>query len=46
MPLVKGKTEKVISRNISKLIDEGYPRKQAIAIAMSQAGKSKLKKRG
>lgn len=41
MPLLKGSSQKVISKNISKLISEGYPRKQAIAIALNNAKKSK-----
>lgn len=41
MPLMKGKSKKAISRNISELMHSGRPQRQAIAIAMSKAGMSK-----
>ena len=44
MPLQKGKSKKVIGKNIATEIKAGRPRKQAIAIAFSKAGKSRKKK--
>lgn len=44
MPLKKGNTNKIVSDNISKLIKEGRPKKQAVAIAINEAGKSKKRK--
>ncbi len=41
MPLMKGSSKEVISSNISELRHSGYPEKQAIAIAYSEARRSK-----
>lgn len=43
MPLEKGSSKRTVSHNIKKLRDEGYPQKQAVAIAMNEAGKKKKK---
>lgn len=41
MPLKKGSSKQTISENVSELMHTGRPQKQAVAIAMSEAGKSR-----
>jgi len=45
MPLIKGYSRKSISKNIATEIAHGKPQKQAIAIALDVARRSKKKKK-
>lgn len=46
MPLKSGKSDTIVSKNIKILRGEGRPRKQAVAIAMSKAGRSEKEPKG
>lgn len=43
MPLIEGKSEESVHQNIKKLISEGKPRKQAVAIALETQREAKEK---
>lgn len=43
MSLAKGTTKKTVAKNIKTEVKAGKPVKQAVAIAMDKAGKSKVK---
>jgi len=47
MPLESGRSKAAIARNIRRLRHEGYPGKQAVAIAVSKAraGRARTRKR-
>jgi biotin operon repressor len=45
MPLKKGSSKKAVSKNIELLRNEGYKQQQAIAIALSMAGRTRKKKK-
>jgi hypothetical protein len=45
MPLKSGKSAKTVSSNIKTEIAAGKPQRQAVAIALNKAGKSKSSKK-
>ena len=44
MPLKSGSSKKTISSNIREMMHAGHPQNQAVAAAMSKAGKSYRKR--
>jgi hypothetical protein len=46
MPLKLGGSQDTISKNIRKMMREGYPQRQAVAASLSTARKGRKPKRG
>ncbi len=44
MPLKAGKSNEVVSGNISEMMHAGYPQDQAVAASMRKAGRKRKKK--
>ena len=44
MPLKKEKSKKTVTSNVKKLVKEGYPQKQAVAIALAKSQPKRKKK--
>lgn len=45
MPLKSGKSNKTVGENIKTEMHHGKPQKQAVAIAMNKAGRSRKQKK-
>lgn len=45
MPLLKGSSDEVISKNIKELSNSGYSHASAVAIAFDKAGRSNKNKK-
>jgi len=46
MPIKKGYSKKTVSKNIKSEMSKGKPQKQAVAIALESARKSKAESKG
>lgn len=46
MPLKIGSSDRTISKNIRKMMREGYPQRQAVAASLRSAGKARKPTRG
>ena len=44
MPLIRGTSNKTVSKNVETEMHAGKPQDQAVAIALSKAGRSKKRK--